>query len=498
MAINPTIQYINPIDSSLISYDGKNFKNLTKKENLYTISRILYEDIIVYSFKIPSIQISDDLSSLVEIKMYEEAGLDVNKSYKLTYIIKKLDFDEMDLIEAFAIDLDRLRDIFKDCIKKVKYIDFLTLPFFTFRTFYTNKILTGKNDIFVYIDENEAFSSFYKDGSYISTKSIINLSEIVEKLNAKDIHINIKELSDTLVNKGFNQDLYERNESDLFNSLESIFSDVLTKINNVAMHNRNIYGFDKIDRLFFSTREGRIKGLKEFVGSFGLADVQVLDFNLFREKQESGFLDKITASYGLDKFKEHSNIQNVTIFKRAPSFFRTKFGKLISSAAVLFIILFGIFAYFYLDIQNLKKEENILQSRYNILQQKAKKYKVDISKKINEISKTKEEIKKQEIVFKNIKASIDKLEQMKGKDNRYISFLAVVNTLLQKYGLHTRSIEQIGKKSMEIEVVTEYKSRDKIANFLKALIEKGFVDVKTNEIKLDNKSYISKIGISRE
>lgn len=498
MAKKQAIQYISPDVSLLLQYDGKKFENLKKRENLFTVSRVLYEDVIVYSFKIPLVQANDDLSSLAEIKMYEDAGLDVNKNYKISYLVKKLDFEEMCLVESFAIDTDVVRSQYQKAIKKVKYIDFLALPFFAFTTFYTNKILTSKNDIFVYIGDDEAFLCFYKNGQYISTKSMINLNDIVEKLNAKDIQITKEKLSDIFQTKGLKQELYDQEESAIFIEIETIFAEVFTKINNVALHNRSVFGFDQIDRIFVSTKRGRIQGLREFVLNFGFTGVQVLDFNLFREKQNSDFLDKIVCSYGLDKLKQNSNKQNITIFKRPPSFLKTRTGKLIFSIVVFVLILSGIYIYFQYESDSLESQKSMLESRYKSIQKRAKRYKRDTRKTTKEIAAIKKNMDKQNIVLENIKSSIDKLEEMKGHDSSYTKFLVRVNSLLRKYQLKTKSIEQIGSKKMIVEVKSDYNNRDKISKFLKSLINKGFVNVKTNEIKLDNDKYISKIEIENE
>ncbi len=498
MAKKQTIQYISPDASLLLQYDGKNFKNVEKRENLFTVSRILYEDVVVYSFKIPSMQANEDLASLVEIKMYEDAGLDVNKSYKISYLVKKLDFDEMCLVESFAIEIDAVKDQYQEVIKKAKYIDFLVLPFFAFTTFYTNKILTSKNDIFVYIGDDEAFLCFYKNGQYISTKSMINLNDIVEKLHALDINITKEKLSDILENKGFKEELYDEQDSAIFIEIETIFSEVFTKINNVAMHNRSVFGFDNIDRIFFSTKKGRIKGLREFVLNFGFTGVEVLDFNLFREKQNNDFLDKVVCSYGLDKFKQNSNKQNITIFERPPHFLKTQFGRLIFSVALFVLILSGVYIYFQQVTNSMESQKSRLESKYKSIQKRAKKYKRETRAKTKEIVAIKKDIAKQNIVFENIKSSIDKLEKMKGHDSSYTNFLVSVNLLLQKYHLKTKSIVQVGSKKMIVEVKSDYSSRDNISKFLKSLIDEGFVNVATDEIKLDDDKYISKIEIENE
>ena len=51
---------------------------------------------------------------------------------------------------------------------------------------------------------------------------------------------------------------------------------------------------------------------------------------------------------------------------------------------------------------------------------------------------------------------------------------------------------------MTVEVKSDYNNRDNISKFLKSLISKGFVNVTTDEIKLDDDKYISKIEIENE
>ena len=498
MASNKSIQYINPSDLSLSIYDGKNFQNISKKEKLYTVSRAFYKNIILYSFKIPKNQADEDLSITVEMRMYEEAGLDVNKTYQITHLIKDLGFDDMYLVEVFAIDTDILKETFEKSIKRVKYIDYLALPFFAFETFYTNKILTTKNDVFVYMGDNEGFFCFYKDGKYISTKSIYSLEDILERLNDRGIEIDFDKLSEILLKKGLDSKLYDSSDGDIFLELESIFSDILTKINNVALHNRNIFAFEKIDRLFFSTKEGRIKGFKEFVSGFGFDDVEVLDFNLFKQKQKNNFLDAIVCSYGFDRYTDNSNAQNITIFQRPPSFITTRTGKLLLWLAVFISILGAIYAYVYIDIKNLQEQKDMLESRFQKIEKRARLYKREIKKENNEIKKIKQELSKEDIVLKNIDVGVSELENLKGKDNRYVNFLKSINLLLGKYRLKASSIEQSGRTKMTVDVISDYKNRDDISKFLKALIKEGFLNVTTKEIKLDENRYVSKIEIEHE
>ncbi len=495
---NQTIQCISPLDLSLTSYDGKNFHKLTKPLKCYTVSRVLFEDVITYSFKIPFTQSTEDLASMVEIKMYEEAGLNLEKNYKITHIIKQLEFEEMALIEVFAVDFTKIYDNFKTIIKQVKYIDFLAIPFLAFSALYKNKILETKNDIFFYLGETEAFISFYKDGNYISSKSMINFKKIVKRINESGILIDSDRLYGILKEKGLYPSNYTEEEKNLFDTLEKIFSEILSTINSVAMHNRNVFGFDKIQRLFFTTKEAEILGFKAFVANFGLINVEVLDFNFFTQKQERNSLNNVISYYCFDKYLEDSNEQNITIFVRPPIFYKSEIGRFIyGMIGVLLSMSFSYF-YYYLEVSNATEQQVILQKKYNELQKKENIYKTALTITQDEISKITMKIQEEQKSIQKIVVAMDEMEQKQNSENNFVNFLAQINSMLQEYNLRVVRIEQRGFKYLEVEVFTNYNTRDNISKFIKALIAEGFVDVQTNEIKLDNTNYISKICLNHE
>ncbi len=128
-----------------------------------------------------------------------------------------MDFEESILIEAFAIEIDRITESLSSVLNHSKHIDFLALPFLSFSTLYKNKIIEKKNDLFIYIDEYEAFLSIYKDGKYLSTKSLMNLEEMVKKLQTAGVEISVSELKEHLYEKGLDSTSYERGETILFN-----------------------------------------------------------------------------------------------------------------------------------------------------------------------------------------------------------------------------------------------------------------------------------------
>ena len=69
---------------------------------------------------------------------------------------KKLDFEESVLIEAFAIEIERITNFLSSVLKKTKYIDFLAVPFLAFSTLYKSKIIAPKNDLFIFMNVHES------------------------------------------------------------------------------------------------------------------------------------------------------------------------------------------------------------------------------------------------------------------------------------------------------------------------------------------------------
>lgn len=491
-----SVVYIDPFFEQKLSYDGKNF-GVLKDKNSIKASRVSYADIIIHSFKVNSSIGEDELRTMAEIKMYEEAGLDLQKNYKIIYIKKNLDFADTIIVESFAIEETKTKTTLADVLKDDKYVDYLALPFLAFSTLYTNKILAPKNDLFVFISETEAFLAIYKNGQYISTKSIMNLQDMVKRLKNEDVIISVEELKQVLKEKGLDINAYNEGNLSLGTAIQALFMEIFNKINDILMHNRNVFGFDTIDRIFMSTDNGRVKGLKEFLHAFGYTDTAINDFNLLKNCNAQRFFSCIVASYVNDKYMQNDMSENITIFPRPPRFFKTEVGKLslIAIAATVVCSLYPI--YLLILTAFLQNNFDSLTMQYETIKKNSATLNTELIKVKSEL-KTSTELKvEQEKSLENIARSIDELYIMKTSSQTYVDFIVKVNKLLKKHGLMVRIIEQKGANKMSIEVVANQNQRDNIAKFMEDLIKEGFLGVTTSEIRSDKVLYISKIEIER-
>ncbi len=495
MSKNESIVYIDPFSKVILKASKNSFETTDNYKRYFIGSRVGYNELITHSFKIHAGISKEDLDVQVELKMYEDAGLDTNKKYKINYVEKKLDYEDSFIIEAFAIEHKKTREDLKFVLEKTKYIDFLAIPNLSFLTLYQNKILAPKKDIFVYIDDNEAFVCIYKNGVYLTSSSLPTLNEITKQINKKEFSLN--SLKAILKEKGLNRLSYDESELSLYEKLHSVFSDIFYKINNIAMHNRSIFGFDEIERIFITTNKGRIKGLREFIVSIGLDGVELKDFNLFKEKSKDNFFEKIVASYIFDKFQIKDNLANLTFFEKSPAWYKNPAGKFL--LFVIFIIfLFGSYPlYLNLYINHLKSRQVTLQEKYTKLENITREVKRKILNIKLQINKIKIGEKKQNKNIINIEKSVNELIDMKSDEKKNSIVVLRINKYLQKYKLSLKSLEQIGSDDIVLEIIAKYDKRDTIAKFMKDLIEGGFIEVSTNEIRLNKDYYISKIKIAK-
>ncbi len=498
MSEKEAIVYIDPF-SKFITKAGKNSFEQTKVVKNYFIgSRVGYEDVITYSFKVHKSISKEDLDIQVELKLYEDAGLKTDRKYKISYIKKELDYEESYIIEVFAIDIENSKEELSFVFEKTKRLDFLALPGLVFETFYKNKILSSKKDIFIYIGEDEAFLSIYKDGKYLSSSSLNTLCGIAKDITkAISEPFNVQTLREILSKKGLDAKRYDDSEKVLYDALYAIFSEIFYKINNIAMHNRSIFGFDVIERIFLSTVDGRIRGLREFIKSIGFEESELGDLNLFKQKNEHNFLEYITASYILQKKIDKDNSLNLTFVEKRKPFYKTKAGCLILFTIFLILAFSSCPAYLFFQNNSLSKQKDILQKRYDKLQNKTRNIKQQIVQSKLDIKKITDAINSQKEKLSNLDKSIDELILLTSREKKSYKTVLLLDKYLKKYHLSLSGFEQKKNNHIVLDIIARYDKRDDIAKFMKDLIESGFVEVSTKEIKLDENYYISKIEIEK-
>ena len=472
--MSESINYINLKDIGTFSYNKK----------IPIGTRLDYNDIVAHSFKIANNFSHQELLIKTELKMYEEIGLDPTKTHKISYIEKIEVSDSEVLLEAFAIDKDMISKKYQNTLKSVKHIDFLAIPFLIFETLYTNKILIPKNDIFVYIGIDEAFTTSYKDGKYISSKKIKSINNMIRDLESRNITISSEELQEIISTKGTLKANYELLQYGIFEYLEETFDELFSKIKNLSLHNRNVYNFSQIDRLFFSCSKNGIPNLKEQVQSY-IGDGEFLKLD-FLKIEGVDVIDSICASYIKDKISQKDNDHNVTIFLKKDPFYKSEVGKFAFGAAAGIMIAIAYPVYLQEQIMIKNADNEVLSEREAVISKSSKKYQKELKSLTQELAsvtvKQQDDLKK----LKTLQGIANSLLELKSKDTQYTAMFLKINKILKNYKLSIDKITQADSHALNLELSSKDSKRDTIALLMKDLIDTGFSSVTSNEIILGN------------
>ncbi len=496
-----TIFYISVKEGSVIRYYGKDFieSEIRNPRKLFIGSRVLYQDLITHTIKLSKAEVKNNLSMLVEMKMYEEVGLSFEKEYKIGYIVKdEADVEDEYIIDAYAIDVAVLKERFSPYLKKAGHIDFLALPFLSYEALYEEGILKKANDIFINISKEESFAAFYKEGRYIASKSLPTLGNICDELKKYSNHdLNEEELKRIFLEKGLKRENYKMEEFDLFSALETVMSNIFTKISNIAMHNRSIYGVEKIDRIFFGVEDESVEGLEAYLNLFSNGDISLYKHSFFKAPKKYGELDLISAVYVYNKARFGDDSDNVTVFRKNKPFFKTQFGKLVGFAAAMFLLFSAFPVYKGYLIYNYKKEYESLNRKYltvqndtRVLRKRVRNLQSKIRSLEKEIEDKKEKIVEIGFVMKEIK-------KLSPGNEKYTKILTDMNRLLAKYNLQVEEIREKGPNEISLKIVSKKNERDSIAGFMESISKSSYKRVDTKEIKGEKDIYTSLIEVSR-
>jgi PHD/YefM family antitoxin component YafN of YafNO toxin-antitoxin module len=468
-----------------------------KAKKALTAARISYNDIITHSFKLDKKYAnSQELTLAVELKMYEDLALDLQKEYKIFYIEKETEVENIHLIEAFAYEKNELVKKYEDSFKKIKHLDYLAVPTLAFETLYSDPQMPKANDVFIYIGEDEAFLTFYKDGHYISSKKIKSLQEMLKELETKNLRPSLEELKEVIRTKGLSKENYTLFEYDMFEYITDYFEAIFSTIKNLSLHNRNIYNFATLDNVYIKFEDGIIPDLPLLAQRY-LDESKLLPLNLYKEYSEYDFLDLLCAHYvALHSGKEAAGL-NITFYKKHIPFYQTQSGRFMMAAAagIVLAAIYPVWQQY--EIYQLENENEILQDRLEVLEVRSHKLQKRYSGIKKEIAAYKKRQKSLDQKFAHLREIADTLLVLKSADEQYATMLAEINDLLHKYGLRVDKVTQSGEKRLDLELISKENKRDTIALFMQDLMRNGFSKVSSNEITLDDDTYKSIVTVKR-
>jgi hypothetical protein len=479
-------------DDTFLLFDGSTFSSVDAKHSKdhYCGTVISASKLRPHGMRVPLNISPEKLEIQSEMSMYEEAGLDPETDYKIASVAINLENETELFVESYAVENDVLHQEFAPSVSKLKHIDYIVPSFLRYGALYAYEKLEHKNDVFIYFSDDEAYAAMYKNGHYLSSRTIMTLNELSQKT---DIEPGM--LKNLLQNKGVENELYRPEEFLKMTTIQEELLKIIERVSHAISHKRGIFGLDSIDRFFIDFQGHDIPGFLQLFQNYGFEGATFEALNIFDQVDADRYADALSALYLLGIVEGKYSSANLSIFERHPAFYKTYAGVffIILAFSVLSALAYPVYGVY--QLSELESEKAALESRVSAMEALSSK----LQKKLKEVRLEKKalETSKSELEasLESYDALADTLKQQKVEKKSRQNMMKDVNEALASYQLSSRNLDQNGSDTMQIQIISEFDKRDDIAKFMKKLLAKGYLHVSTREIRREENLYESTIEI---
>ncbi len=340
-----------------LQYDKKNFVVSTLD------SKDFISSIVEISVNIPP----EDLQDAIELKAYDDLGLDQAVEYIIRYIeIPGRKTDKLRYFHVFVAEPEVIHEVFDPVRQEVKYIDYIYPKPFLIQNVYEKDILEAYGvHGFLYFQKEDAFLALFKDGEYIYSKSLkYSFENIYERFcELYGERVDEAPFYEMLQNEGL-----KTSNFDYQDHLMKLFSEIFLYVNDILIYAKRAFEIEKIDMFYTGSESGPVLGLNEYAHTYLGIEASDFDFDYEMEKGD-WYIDQFHYLSVLEAIKniEGEESPNFTVFFRPPPFVARRSGQFIITTAATIVLALSLPVYnytydTYVKISNdrLKKEERQL------------------------------------------------------------------------------------------------------------------------------------------
>lgn len=492
-----SIVSIDPLSMGSYRYKKNEFQvnKLTKfKKDEFTVSYIQTKDTISASININRSIPEDDLKDAIEIKAYEELGLDVATQYNIISMENEESGDDKNrFFNVFAINADKVAEDFQKIKKQISYIDYITPAPFLIKSLYNRNLLErGGMECFIYFHKNDAFLTLYRDGEYLYSKSLRYSLEVMNEKFCELVgkRVDEKDFFSLLTNEGLKSTnlTYQQH-------LMKLFGEIFLYINDIIIFAKRAYNIDNISRIFIGSEIGNLVGIDEYSKSYLGLDSSEFNFSIAINSKE-WYVDQmhiLMVLTALDYLETGDEEFNLSIFKRPPPFQRRPIGKLIGAIAASLILSLAYPGYQAGYNYKLQYDLSLLKDEYNKIVKITNNLKAQL-KKLNDQKK----VVSKKLEAENSKLSFRKklLNEIYAKKVAYPMKAKILSDLFNYVNRYKSNVSEVDisedEKTKHKQLVLSIFSKDekKITELIKSLAEQDKYEISTDEIKEDETKHI--------
>ncbi len=454
-------------------------KKLTYNTTNFITSYVSNKDLITTKVNVSRSIPEEDIADILDIKAYEELGLDQANSYVVSYYEIENAGEEREF-HLFVAEPEILDTLFLPVKQETKYVDLILPAPLLYKPLYSKEILNDTNThCFVYFTQHDASVTLYQDGEYLYSKSIdFSLEQIYDKYCE---HIGEKvdesEFFAILEAEGL-----KTTNNDYQQNFMKIFGEVFITINDIIIYAKRAFNLETIDQMFIGSERGPIIGLDDYSQNY--LGLHSSDFNFnYNVNSEEWYTDQLQYLMLLSSFEymeDETSFVNLTMYPRPPSFINRASGQfIISTFAAISLSLAYPLVYLvgsYIDdakIYALKKEDSKLTSE-------SRKYKAILGAKKKTISGLDHKIKQVSTLYsgktKTLTAIYNKKVNYKLKSGLFHTIAAE----LDKFDVH---VDMISTKGDTLFISLLSTDDRKFTELIKYVSDTHFDDIKEIDIE---------------
>lgn len=461
---------------------------LTYNLSNYLVSYINNRDLISTTVSISRSIPEEDIADILDIKAYEELGLDQASNYVISSYETQNSGEEREF-HIFVAEPEVLDSYYMPIKEQTKYIDLITPAPLLYKALYTKEILqdTGSH-AFIYFTYSDAFITIYHNGEYLYSKSLdYSLEKIYdsyceligEKVNEADFF-------NLLEQEGLKSadDLYQKN-------LMKIFGEVFIGINDIIIYVKRAFEIEMIDQMYIGSVNGPIIGLDDYSQNYlGLSSSE---FNFqYHIHTDAWYIDQLHYLMLLSalEYMEDSDslLVNLTKYPRPPAFLNRASGQFIITmvAAISFSLAYPLVHL----IGAYVNEATIyaLSIQDETASAEAKKYKKILSEKKEVISNLDGQVQQYTDKYNSKTKTLTAIYDKKVNYRLKSGVLHNIASDLTRYGVH---IEKLTSRNDTIWLSLISSSDKKITQYIHYISETHFNDLKKIDIEMIEKDHES-------
>ena len=439
---------VNAYDKKYYVLKNREFTPLNKltynSANLVA-SYINSHDLITASLEVSRSVPQEDIADVIEIKAYEELGLDQAEEYIIRYTERAGEGD-VRTFDLFVVEPEILESTFSEVVHETKYIDLLIPAPLLYRSLYDKELLASEGvHCFIYFGENDTFVTFYRNGQYLYSKSIeYSLEQIYDKYcELVGERVNEEQFFNILETEGL-----KTIHADYQQNLMKLFGDIFIQINDIVIYAKRAYDLTKIDQMFIGSVKGPIAGLDEYSENYlGLQSSELIfDFGLESSEWYTDQLQSMLAVSAVGYLENVDSVVNLTIFERAPAFHKRASGQFI--IATLLAIMAGISYPIYFLVGSYMNDATnmVLTQNESKLNRETTKYKGILSAKKREIKRLDGKIANLSKIYHVKERTLTAIYNKKVNYQLRSDFIAGLSNLFHHYNIYLARINSIDKK----------------------------------------------------